>query len=164
MRRIPTLFAALVVSLVGLSGVTPGSADPRHQKGPARLYVVLYADDASLTSARAAVRAAGGVVLQENLAVGVAKVRSTNPNFMSAVAGQRALDGAARNRPDRPGAARSCRRTPTVEQDQTLGPGAIDGSARAAGRARVGDPFSGPAVGHEDDPRDREGLVQAPAG
>ena len=141
MRRISTLFAALVVSLVGLSGATPGSADPSAQKGPARLYVVLYADGASLSSARSAVRAAGGVVLQENLAVGVAKVRSTNPHFMSAVAGQRALDGAARNRP--------VGRVPSlvpkntdIEQDQTLGPGhpRRHATGRVTGRS---DPFSG---------------------
>jgi subtilisin family serine protease len=140
MRRFATLFAALVVSMVGLSGVTPGSADVGDQKGRPRLYSVLYADGASLDAAHAAVRAAGGVVLEENLAVGLAKVRSTNPNFMMAVGGQRALAGAARNRP--------VGRVPLlkpkgadVEQDQTLGPGHRRRAGTQAGSRS--DPFSG---------------------
>jgi subtilisin family serine protease len=140
-RRIPIVFAALVVSLVGLSGATPGSAGPSQLKGPARLYVVLYAEDASLSAARTAVRTAGGVILQENLAVGVAKVRSTNPTFMSAVAGQRALAGAARNRP--------VGRVPSlvpkntdIEQSQAIGSG--HHRRHAAGRVTArSDPFSG---------------------
>src|SRR5215213_1793913 len=62
-------------------------------------YVVAYADGASTSAARAAVKAAGGTILKENARVGVATVRSSNPAFVRAAAGQRALVGAARNRP-----------------------------------------------------------------
>ena len=62
-------------------------------------YVVAYADGASTAAARAAVKAAGGTILKENTRVGVATVRSANPAFVRAAAGQRALVGAARNRP-----------------------------------------------------------------
>jgi lantibiotic leader peptide-processing serine protease len=62
-------------------------------------YVVAYADGASTAAARAAVKAAGGTILKENARVGVARVRSSNPAFVRAAAGQRALVGAARNRP-----------------------------------------------------------------
>jgi lantibiotic leader peptide-processing serine protease len=62
-------------------------------------YVVAYADGASPAAARAAVKAAGGTILKENTRVGVATVRSSNPAFVRAAAAQRALVGAARNRP-----------------------------------------------------------------
>ena len=62
-------------------------------------YVVAYADGASTAAAHAAVKAAGGTIVKENTRVGVATVRSTNPAFVRAAAGQRALVGAARNRP-----------------------------------------------------------------
>ena len=62
-------------------------------------YVVAYADGASTAAAHAAVKAAGGSIVKENTRVGVATVRSANPAFVRAAAGQRALVGAARNRP-----------------------------------------------------------------
>src|SRR4029453_4589682 len=62
-------------------------------------YVVAYADGASTAAARAAVKAAGGTILKENARVGVATVRASTPAFVRDAAGQRALVGAARNRP-----------------------------------------------------------------
>jgi hypothetical protein len=47
-------------------------------------YVVAYADGASTAAARAAVKAAGGIILKENARVGVATVRSSNPAFVRA--------------------------------------------------------------------------------
>jgi subtilisin family serine protease len=61
--------------------------------------VVAYADGASAAAARAAVKAAGGTILKESTRVGVATVESSNPSFLSAAAAQKALVGAARNRP-----------------------------------------------------------------
>jgi subtilisin family serine protease len=61
-------------------------------------YVVLYADGAGAGAARAAIAAAGGTIVRENAKIGVATVRTSNGNFLSAVQGQRALAGAARNR------------------------------------------------------------------
>ena len=62
-------------------------------------YVVLYDQSASLAAAREAVEAAGGQVLKENTDVGVATVASGNATFITDVAAQAALDGAARNAP-----------------------------------------------------------------
>src|SRR4029453_979418 len=62
-------------------------------------YLVAYADGVSAAAAGAAVKAAGGTILKENTRVGVATVKSANPAFLSAAAAQKALVGAARNRP-----------------------------------------------------------------
>jgi hypothetical protein len=57
-------------------------------------YVVVYDDDASLSAARAAVHDAGGTIVSENKAVGVATVRSSDPAFMRKADAERALYGA----------------------------------------------------------------------
>jgi lantibiotic leader peptide-processing serine protease len=61
-------------------------------------FVVVYRDTATLQQGRQAVRAAGGTIVSENAAIGVAKVRSRDARFIANAAAQRALDGAARNR------------------------------------------------------------------
>jgi subtilisin family serine protease len=81
-----------------------GAADTAEARG----YLVLYASDASLADGRAAIAAAGGVVISENAAVGLAEVTSTNPAFVADVSRQDAVKGAARNRSigaSRPGLA-----------------------------------------------------------
>jgi lantibiotic leader peptide-processing serine protease len=105
------LLVALAV-LVAAALALPASAGPSGQAGTAASaqpsgqlqsangeYVVAYADAVSATTARAAIKAAGGTVLKENTRVGVATVKSTNPAFITAAGGQSALVGAARNRP-----------------------------------------------------------------
>jgi subtilisin family serine protease len=105
------LLVALAV-LVAAALALPASAGPSGQAGSAAQtqpsgalqsangeYVVAYADGASAAAARAAVKAAGGTILKENARVGVATVKSANPAFLSAAAAQKALVGAARNRP-----------------------------------------------------------------
>ena len=62
-------------------------------------YVVVYDQGVSLTAAREAVEAAGGQIVKENTDVGVATVTSGNATFLTNVAAQAALDGAARNAP-----------------------------------------------------------------
>jgi len=59
-------------------------------------YVVLYASDASAGAAHAAIEAAGGAVLKENTTVGLATVRATNANFLSAVTSQDAVSAPCR--------------------------------------------------------------------
>jgi subtilisin family serine protease len=81
--------------MVLLIGVVPAAA--ASQSGAEREFVVLYTEGVSLDAARAAVAAAGGKVVKENAAVGVATVRTNNPNFMAAIRQQRALAGASRN-------------------------------------------------------------------
>jgi subtilisin family serine protease len=60
-------------------------------------YVVVYKQGASLDSARQAVRDAGGRIVSENKAVGVATVRSSDPAFARKADAQRALYGASAN-------------------------------------------------------------------
>ncbi|HZE66352.1 MAG TPA: S8 family serine peptidase [Sporichthyaceae bacterium] len=94
------------LGVVGLAAVTtaavlPGghaSAAPE-RKGPTTDYVVLYRDTAHAKSARAAIKAAGGKVLEENSAIGTALVRTKNLDFSTAVRRGGAVFGAAHNRP-----------------------------------------------------------------
>jgi subtilisin family serine protease len=90
------LFALGLALMLAVVAVTTAGGGARAQETD---YVVLYKEGASLASARQAVRAAGGAIVSENTAVGVATVRSTSASFASAVAGQSALAGAAQNRP-----------------------------------------------------------------
>jgi lantibiotic leader peptide-processing serine protease len=105
------LLVALAV-LVATALALPAAAGPSGQAGTAAQspsfgplqsangeYVVAYADGVSAATARAAIKAAGGTVLKENTRVGVATVKSANPSFLRAAAAQKALVGAARNRP-----------------------------------------------------------------
>ncbi|HEY7003017.1 MAG TPA: S8 family serine peptidase [Gaiellaceae bacterium] len=97
MRILPLLVAcALLCMTIALSA----AGGPTKSAGTAaRTYVVVYAKDASLAQARAAVRAAGGRIMKENKAVGVATVRTGNANFVRQADAQAALDGAAADRP-----------------------------------------------------------------
>ncbi|WP_338071531.1 S8 family peptidase [Actinomadura bangladeshensis] len=61
-------------------------------------YVVLYKERVPLGWAHRAVREAGGKIVHENRDVGVATVRSDNPEFIHAVMKERALEGVAHNR------------------------------------------------------------------
>jgi subtilisin family serine protease len=90
MRRL-MLGAVLALAAVGAAGVA--SAGP----GGDREYVVVYQQGADLNSARAAVKAAGGTIVSENAAVGVATVRSNRADFKARVDDQAALVGAAGN-------------------------------------------------------------------
>jgi subtilisin family serine protease len=74
---------------------TRGEAD---DEGRAREYLVLYERGASAQAARAAIARAGGRVVRENRAVGLATVRSARRGFASAAARSAAIEGAARNR------------------------------------------------------------------
>ena len=95
MRKIAVSVALVgVMALLGLPAVQAVT-----EAGAARSYVVKYEAGVSLAQARAAVRAAGGTILRENVKVGVATVRSTNANFILDAAAQGALVGAARNIP-----------------------------------------------------------------
>src|SRR5512132_2857147 len=94
-------------------------------------YIVAYADGASTAAARAAVKAAGGTILKENARVGVATVRSSNPAFVRDAAGQKALVGAARNRPigQSPGGAQA---RDSIERLTAAERAAVKGAAKSA--------------------------------
>jgi subtilisin family serine protease len=91
------MLSALLALTVGLSAF-PAAAAEQAQTTEETEYVVLYAEDASLDAARAAVEASGGTVVEENTAVGVATVTTSNPSFVTDVAAQAAVDGAAGDR------------------------------------------------------------------
>src|SRR4051812_33493413 len=80
---VPTVFAATGAS----------AADARSDDG--QRFVVLYADGATASAARAAITAAGGSILTENTDVGVATVVSTNTDFAAAVDSSAAIAGTA---------------------------------------------------------------------
>jgi subtilisin family serine protease len=101
--------AATAATLVttGLTAVAPGAtaapttvgSGAAASAGPVvQRFVVLYANPASPAAARAAVRAAGGTILKENRAAGVAVVQTTRTDFRAAAGRQRALAGVARDR------------------------------------------------------------------
>jgi lantibiotic leader peptide-processing serine protease len=107
-----TALLATAVSVVALGvAVTSGpaaaaptgpGADPAApaaaEEGAVTDYVVLYKAAKSDTGARAAIAAAGGKVVVENVGVGYAVVRSTRADFADRVNASGAVIGAARDR------------------------------------------------------------------
>ena len=82
---------SIVVLLVALSFAMPTQAVTQ---GATKTYSVLYANGITAAQGRAAVEAIGGTVVRENLRVGLAEVRTTNPRFLADVAAQPLLFGA----------------------------------------------------------------------
>ena len=108
-RRLALLAALL--TLAGLAVSAPrGQAD---DEAGAREYVVLYERGASAQAARAAIARAGGEVVQENTAVGLATVRSAEAGFAARATRSAAIEGAARNRTI--GSAPKLRPKPSIE-------------------------------------------------
>jgi subtilisin family serine protease len=85
------LLALLTVALATVTA-TAGAGD-----GKSREFVVVYEQGVSGADGRAAVKAAGGTVVSENAAIGVATVRSDDRDFAAAAARQDRLKGAAPN-------------------------------------------------------------------
>jgi hypothetical protein len=146
MRR---LLLGVTVALIAATLAAPAQAGSSQQatssspaansasSSPAE-YVVLYANGASADSAHAAIEAAGGTVVRENGAVGLATVRTTNADFLSAVSGQRALFSAMPNHaigqiPN--GNGQGMR--DSVESDRSFAPTA-EAAAKAAAAASSG--------------------------
>ncbi len=97
MKRV--VFIATVAALAAATLTTPAQArQPSAETGPNTEYVVLYRQGVSAVDARRAIQAAGGSLLKENGAVGVATVTSTNPGFTAALQGSDPIEGVARNR------------------------------------------------------------------
>ncbi|HEX7300637.1 MAG TPA: S8 family serine peptidase [Solirubrobacteraceae bacterium] len=82
---------ALAGALLLMSAAAAGAASER-------TYVVVYQHGASLDAARQAVRDAGGTIVSENKAVGVATVRSSDPAFADKADAEQALYGTTANR------------------------------------------------------------------
>ncbi|MCG8351836.1 MAG: S8 family serine peptidase [Chloroflexales bacterium] len=92
-------------ALVLLMGLTPVAFAAPAQQGEGSSsaqpseYVVVYAEGVAPAAVRQALAAIGGTVVRENAAVGVATIKTNNPNFMMDALQQPALLGAVRNRP-----------------------------------------------------------------
>jgi subtilisin family serine protease len=91
--RKPALIAVLAAGAFGVAQTA--TADPH----PTRNYVVVYEAGQSAKSAHRAIDAAGGRLVTENAAIGVATVASKDPAFIRRATAQRALLGAASDRP-----------------------------------------------------------------
>ncbi len=98
MRRVLISAACAVVTTTALAFPASAAPSPPENEGVTSEYVVLYKEGVSLGKAHAAVKAAGGRIVHENEDVGVATVRSKNPEFTTDAMGQRALEGVAHNR------------------------------------------------------------------
>ena len=98
MRRALISAACAVATMAALAVPASAEPTPAQAKGEVSEYVVLYKERVSPGQAHQAVRAAGGKIVHENRDVGVATVRSDNPEFIRAVMRQRALEGVAHNR------------------------------------------------------------------
>jgi lantibiotic leader peptide-processing serine protease len=95
-------FLVAVILIVGLVPVSVQASTPAQgpllQGGSEQEFVVVYAEGVSPEAAHAAITAAGGRIVKENDRVGVATVRTNNPNFATLARQQVALFGVARNR------------------------------------------------------------------
>jgi subtilisin family serine protease len=93
------LFPLVLATFVVVFAPAPSTAGPATKEQPrSQRYVVLYEQGVSAAEARAAVRAAGGQVVRENLKVRVATARSSNRRFFAAVSRNPAIEGVARDR------------------------------------------------------------------
>jgi lantibiotic leader peptide-processing serine protease len=110
-RAVPLAILAAVLAIT-----LPGAVGSGGAQAKAKRYVVVYETGYSPAKARAAVKAAGGKIVRENRKIGVATVSSTNADFLSAVAGQKALVGAAADRPIGTAAPRTARKGDDIER------------------------------------------------
>ncbi|MFG1961204.1 S8 family serine peptidase [Nonomuraea sp. NPDC049028] len=94
MKRVIVLAAC---TLVATAMVSPAQA-VRTATASATEYIVLYKEGVRPDVARKAVQAAGGTVVKENTAVGVATVSTTDTGFAGAVAANASIEGVAHNR------------------------------------------------------------------
>ena len=151
------LLALLMVALGAIVASAPAEG------GEAREYVVVYEDGVSAADGRAAVEAAGGTVLSDNAAIGVATVRSSDAGFVAQAAAQDGLEGAAANEAIGQ-APREHERAPAGHR---AGAGHAVRQAReqaAQGEGRQGRAAGRPAVGHGDDRRHGDRLPRPAAG
>ncbi len=135
MKKSVAALAALfvVVTLLPAQGVTA------QEEGKQQRYVVLYARSTTVESARAAIKRAGGTIVKENAAIGVATVKARNPSFAASAAGDSALAGAAQDRT----IGRAQPRLRLKSDIERLDAGLAEGSAgSSAGRQAGSDPPS----------------------
>jgi subtilisin family serine protease len=93
MRRALIAVSAVAAVTAALMQAPAQAAPVQEQE-----FVVLYTTGASLSDAHAAVKAAGGTILNENTEVGAATVRTTDGAFLTKVRGYASLAGAVANK------------------------------------------------------------------
>ena len=134
--------AMLACGMLGVAAAADGASDGTRQ------YVVLYEEGASATAAQAAIEDAGGKIVDENTAIGVATVRTSDASFASDVArceGDRRRGDRQR---DRQGTQRRGQGAPRRRSRSRPWPTpAAQGRRRPRGR-RGRRPAEPPAVGH----------------
>ncbi|GGM85479.1 serine protease [Thermopolyspora flexuosa] len=102
MKRVSIVAAAVLVTA---ALATPAQALPSSAVTSGRSateseseFLVLYAEGADPTAARNAIEAAGGTIVKENGAIGLATVTSRDAGFAAALAGNGLIEGVARDR------------------------------------------------------------------
>jgi subtilisin family serine protease len=143
MRR--AIITGVAIAAATAAVAVPAQAVPAspQSSGKTAEYVVLYKEGASLDQARAAIKAAGGSIVKENTAVGVATVRSTNAQFLATADRQSALDGAAANR--------VVGTVPNAKQNAAKG-GSVETEGRTQGAAATAKSAAQAATGEGDEP------------
>jgi subtilisin family serine protease len=101
-QRFKQAALAVAVTTIGSSaalatGTLPAGASPAEATGR-REVVVVYAAGASADAAHQAIADAGGTIVSENLAIGVATVTTDDAAFEVAADAQPAIEGTAQNR------------------------------------------------------------------
>jgi subtilisin family serine protease len=129
--RKPAIVAALAAGAFGVAQTATAETKP------SRNYVVVYESGQSAGAAHKAISAAGGKLIKENPKIGVATVASKDPAFIRRATAQRALLGAASDRP--------------------IGHAPADGHSRwqdveRAGLGKKGKPTTAPTPAPTDDP------------
>jgi len=129
--------AALAALLAGVM-LLPAQGVTAEEEGKQHRYVVLYARSASVESARAAIKRAGGTIVKENTAIGVATVKAGNRGFAASAASDSALAGAAQDRT----IGRARPRLRLKSDIERLDAGLAEGSAGSSAGQAGSDPLS----------------------
>jgi subtilisin family serine protease len=91
-------FAGVGIVALSVAGFSTAAGAAQSQAASRQQFVVVYAAGASTDAAHAAIAFAGGTILKENKAIGVATVATTNSGFAADATRAAAIQGAARNR------------------------------------------------------------------
>ncbi len=129
MKRSVAVLAALMVGAMLL----PAQGVAAQKEGKQRRYVVLYARNAPVESARAAIKRAGGTIVTENTAIGVATVKAASANFVASAGSDSALAGAAQDRTIGRARPRLRLKSDVERLNAGLSEGPFGGSTRQAG-------------------------------
>ena len=97
-NRLVVAFVAVAVAALPIVPAGASRSAPAGTVGTSTSYLLAYTDGASTTAAHRAITQAGGTIVDENAAVGLAEVVSSDLSFLSKVRTNQAIRVAARNR------------------------------------------------------------------